>query len=299
MKELELVRLYFYFCECYDKELYCYNQRFSRNSSPKNEKLTDIELLTIYFYCRRYENKQSKTDIHDYAIRYMHKWFPNLTTYKNFCVRLNRLSSVMTALVPMLLESCDFSDIDTEKSLVDSFPIILCSGKRAGKVAPELSDKSYCATKDLYYFGVKIHAVASPRQKKLPFPEFLSVTSASENDLTAIRPILPKLVNRSIIADKAYADTELNDELMINQNTYIYTPVKLVKGEIERVRQFKKAADDLFSTAVSRMRQPIESLFNWINEKTNIQSASKVRATSGLLIHIFGAIAAALLFWLF
>jgi Transposase DDE domain len=299
MKEIELIQLYFYFCDCYNRELRWYNQRFSRNSSPSNEKLSDEELLTLYFYCRRYENKHLKSEIWDFANRYMRSWFPSLPNYANFSTRLNNLSSAMNALVPMLLQSIDFQDINSERSLIDAFPIMLCSGKRQGKVAPELSDKSYCATKGLYYFGVKLHAVAFPRTKKLPFPEFLSITPASENDLTAIRPILPKLVDRAIFADKAYLDHPLNAQLMKDQNTYIYTPVKLVKGDSEALRHFKKAADDLFSTAVSTVRQPIESLFNWINEKTDIQNASKVRANKGLLTHIFGSIASALLFWLF
>jgi hypothetical protein len=76
------------------------------------------------------------------------------------------------------------------------------------------------------------------------------------------------------------------------------TPIKLVKGETQRTRQFKKAADDLFSTAVSSVRQPIESFFNWLIEKTDIQNASKVRSTKGAILHTFGAIAAALTFWI-
>ena len=42
------------------------------------------------------------------------------------------------------------------------------------------------------------------------------------------------------------------------------------------------------------MRQPIESLFNWIEEKTGIQCASKVRSYQGLLVHVFGRLAAAM-----
>ena len=60
-----------------------------------------------------------------------------------------------------------------------------------------------------------------------------------------------------------------------------------------------RGADELFSTAVSTVRQPIESLFNYLIDKTDIQNASKVRASKGLIAHIFGAIAASLLFWLF
>ncbi len=40
----------------------------------------------------------------------------------------------------------------------------------------------------------------------------------------------------------------------------------------------------------------VESLFNWIEEKTGIQRASKVRSYNGLLVHVFGRLAAAM--WL-
>jgi hypothetical protein len=43
------------------------------------------------------------------------------------------------------------------------------------------------------------------------------------------------------------------------------------------------------------MRQPIESLFNWIDEKTGIQRASKVRSYQGLLVHAFSRLAATML----
>ena len=302
MKELELIRLYYYFCERYDSELWSYNQRFSNNSNPCNEKLTDVELLTIYFYCRRHENKHTKSDIYDYANRYLRSWFPDLPAYANFNTRINNMGSAMTALVAIVLEelqNIDNQNIRFDISLIDSLPIMLCSGKRQGAVAPELSEISYCSTKGVWYWGVKLHAVAFRREKKLPMPEFLGVTSASENDLTAIRPILDQLVDRTIFADKAYSDKDLNEKLMENQNTYIYTPVKLIKGESQRTRQFKKAADNLFSTAVSVVRQPIEGLFNRLIEKTNIQKASKVRSSKGLITHVFGSITAALLFWLF
>lgn len=64
------------------------------------------------------------------------------------------------------------------------------------------------------------------------------------------------------------------------------TPVKAVKGQSEAIKQRNKAADDLVSKAVSTARQPIESLFNWLIVKTDIQRASKVRYTKGLLVHV-------------
>ena len=141
--------------------------------------------------------------------------------------------------------------------------------------------------------------VARKVEKTIPLMDFVSITSASENDLTAIRPILHKLKGKAIFADKAYADIPLNKELLTQQNTYIYTPIKLIKGQTEMERQFKKAADSLFSTAVSSVRQPVESLFNWINQKTGLQNASKVRNMNALMLHIFGALATALFHYIF
>ena len=52
-------------------------------------------------------------------------------------------------------------------------------------------------------------------------------------------------------------------------------------------------ADGLYSHAVSFVREPIEALFSWLNEKTNIQRASKCCSTCGLLIHTMGKVAIA------
>ena len=99
MKEIELIRMYYYFCTYYFSDLCWYTQRFSHNHSPGNTKITDEELLTIYFYCRRYENKHLKTEIYDYAKRYLLSWFPNLPAYANFNARINRLSGAFNRII--------------------------------------------------------------------------------------------------------------------------------------------------------------------------------------------------------
>jgi len=105
--------------------------------------------------------------------------------------------------------------------------------------------------------------------------------------------------NRTFFGDKIYHDAPFFENLALNANSNILTPVKGVKGQSEVIKQRDKAANDLFSTAVSTVRQPIESLFNWLIEKTDIQRASKVRSTKGLLVHVFGKIAAAFIFLIF
>lgn len=99
--------------------------------------------------------------------------------------------------------------------------------------------------------------------------------------------------NREIYADKIYSDILFYKETQECKKLSLFTPVKAIKGESPEITKREKVARDLFSTAVSKVRQLIESLFNWLNEKTNIQRAMKVRLTSGLLVHTMGKIAIA------
>jgi hypothetical protein len=45
------------------------------------------------------------------------------------------------------------------------------------------------------------------------------------------------------------------------------TPIKGIKGQTQCEKQHDRAYVDIFSKAVSTVRQPIESLFNWLIEK--------------------------------
>ncbi len=127
----------------------------------------------------------------------------------------------------------------------------------------------------------------------MPFPEQFQLTPASENDLNLFKQAWGEIENRTFFGDKIYHDSQYFKDAENSQNSLMLTPVKAVKGQDAGIRQRDKAANDLFSTAVSRIRQPIESLFNWLIEKTDIQRASKVRSTKGLMAYVFGRLAAA------
>lgn len=90
--------------------------------------------------------------------------------------------------------------------------------------------------------------------------------------------------NGTMFADRAYLDAKWTEELKLRYNITLLTPRKKLLYE-------KVPSGDIFSTYVSSMRQPIESLFNWINVKTGIQNASHVRSMQGLLFHVFSALA--------
>ena len=145
----------------------------------------------------------------------------------------------------------------------------------------------------MYYYGMKLHMVGQRREGTIPFPEMIALTPASDNDLTVFKnECVPYLSGKTVLADKIYSDFSFFNE---SNPVKVLTPHKEIKGEPEVLKQREKAARDLFSQAVSKVRQPIESFFNWLNEKTEIQRASKVRASKGLLVHTFGKLAIALL----
>lgn len=296
VKELKLISIYLYICDIYDSKLKNSCQRFSNNDQPE---FTDQEVMTIYLYVMQVEQRLKIKQIHSFANDYLRPWFPLLHSYEAFNMRVNRLSEAFKHLSESLLYDYCPADCQSDTSLVDSLPIITCSGKRASSVANELTDKGFCSTKSMYYYGLKLHALAFRRPSHLPFPESLIITPASENDLNVQKQYWSSIVNRTFYGDKIYNDEDFFKNMTETNNSIMLTPVKAVKNQPETIVQRDKAANDLFSTAVSRIRQPIEALFNWLIEKTDIQRASKVRSTRGLIVHVFGRIAAAYIFLIF
>ena len=288
-KDDKLVRIYFLICD-YFNELQYYCERFSNNNKPE---FTDQEIMTIYLYVMQHEGHTKIKDIHRFASEYLRGWFPKLGSYQAFNNRLNRLGGAFNRLVEILLTNSVPDDCILNQSVLDSMPIITCSGKRSAKVASEVTDKGYCSTKNMYYFGMKLHMLGFRRDGKLPHPEQILFTPASVNDISVYRQAWAHIENRVFFGDKIYMDHDLNQQMIIEQNSEMYTPVKGVKGMPDIIKQRLKAADDLFSTAVSRIRQPIEAIFNWLIQKVDIQRASKVRSTEGLMIHAFGRLSAA------
>ena len=92
--------------------------------------------------------------------------------------------------------------------------------------------------------------------------------------------------NNAYFGYEIYGNVKFWQDIQRLNNSIMLTPIKDIKGQSELEKQRNKAYNDLFSKAVSSVRQPIESLFNWIIEKTNIQKASKVRSTNGLLTFV-------------
>jgi hypothetical protein len=285
--QFELISLYLLVCKEYSRYLGAYCQRMSNHVELG---ISDEEVLTLYLFGLM-SQQQKLTDIYEYAQRHLKEWFPTLPSYVTFVRRIDRLQDVFIPFIEQLQTCLPVSVQQEVYQLIDSMPIILAQrGRRFNaKVASEIATKNgYCATKKLHYYGVKLHILADYQKGSLPIPRHIGLTSAGVADLKAYEPLTCELRGCNVFADKAY---QTQGKPILEENgVRLHTPVKKKKGE-----KYLDAADQLLSTAISRIRQPIEALFSWLEAKTKIQMASKVRSYAGLMVHVFGRITAAFL----
>ena len=97
----------------------------------------------------------------------------NLPSYQVFNYRLNNLSADFALIFNLLQAKLAAPNFDfSADSLVDSFPAMMKRGKKAKKcqTAQTMANYGYCASKDIYYLGVKLHILAIRRIKRLPLP---------------------------------------------------------------------------------------------------------------------------------
>ena len=199
--KLKLIAMYLHISNMYDDVLKHSCERFSNNNKPE---FTDVEVMTVYLFVMTDMQLFKVKQIHKYAKAHLLSWFPQLPSYVAFNKRINRLSEAFRLLSTSLITEFQPPDCILNTSLLDSMPIITCSGKRKGKVATEITDKGFNSTKGMYYYGLKLHALGFRRPKQLPFPEQFLLTPASENDLNIFKQAWGTIKNRTFFGDKIY-----------------------------------------------------------------------------------------------
>ena len=229
--------------------------------------------------------------IYDYFWHHWREWFPSLPTYQAFNSRLNQLTPAFELLIEQCLKNAGWQIDARNDRLIDSVPVMLARSTRANqsKVAEELANTGFCATKQQYYRGVKLHLIAARRINNLPLPEKIHLSAAAQHDLAALEELSPRLpAGAALFADKAYF-CEKVEKYFKEQGWFLLASYKRKKNEP------KASVPTYYNRFVSAIRQPLESLFNWLIQKTDLQNASRVRSTQGLKVHCYGKLAVACL----
>jgi hypothetical protein len=285
--ENKLIEIYLLVCHLYDmhKELHLQANRNGQDT------LTVPELMTIYLFGQLNGHFKSR-HIYNFIKDYWHSCFPALPSYQAFNRRLNLAENHFHALFDFLLSDLHHkSGAETFDYLIDSMPIMLAKGSRSkrARVAPEIAKCGFSAVKQTNFHGVRLHLIAEKQSHRLPLPARMWITEGNVHDLTALKENIYELPSGiNLFGDKAYADTKVKIELE-NRRINLLTPMKKPKK-----KELSKDQKN-FNKTVSTFRQPIESFFKWLIDKTDIQRASQVRSTEGLLIHCVGKLTFALL----
>ena len=270
---------------------------FLKISPNANSLFSDEETITIYVFGILNDLKNVKS-IFNFTKKFLSHWFPLLPSYEGYLSRLNALNMLFPELTNFLLKKDKFNTTihsSINITLVDSLPIMLTKASRAYKckIANDISSVGYCSSKETYYYGLKLHLIATYKNQKLATPKIVKITKASTHDLTAVKQDLLTQKHTKIFADKAYIDKKTKHNLeMIGSE--LHTPIKLSK-----LKKDLSHDEKVYSKIVSSFRQSIEILFNWLIETSGIQIASKVRSTKGLMVHVFGRFSACLFKYMF
>ena len=218
-----LVRIYLFICSRYRNGLAAVAQRQSNNADPD---FTDEEVLTVYVF-GLIKKRTTISEIHQYAEDHFSDWFPDLPSYQSYNRRLNRLSAVFAPLLEKALSEISCTRIRKETvRIADSMPIMLAKGQRASRASvasDRLASVGYCSSKNTFFHGVKLHIVAQQRDGTLPLLQQAGLTPGSENDLRALRRVLPKIEGGVLCGDKAYCDGPLKERLSEDQDLDLLT----------------------------------------------------------------------------
>jgi len=282
--------MYLLVCHIYDTRSETCFQRLSNNSQPS---FTDQELVTIYLF-GHLQGVFEKKAIHKLIDHYWHHYFPRLPAYQTFSARLNLLEQTFQTIGGYLQKIVAENFEPEIDRIIDSLPVMLAKGGHAysARVARDVSDIGYCASKRMYFHGVRLHTIAQRRFGRIPLPSHVWLREGSCHDLRSVREQEVYLPNSSLIGDKAFPDPTFQTHLK-EQRTTLYAPRKKPKGkELSKTEKY-------YNRLVSKLRQPIESLFNWLIDRTDIQRAGTVRSTQGLMIHCFGKLTFAMFLLVF
>jgi hypothetical protein len=114
--------------------------------------------------CRRYF---SIAEGHAFVREYLRSRFPKLPSYKAYTRRITRLSEVFRAIAEELIGTFRPSACEQDVRPINSSPITTCEEKnRTPKVDTECVAKGYCVAKNLFFYGLRLHALNFKERKR-------------------------------------------------------------------------------------------------------------------------------------
>jgi hypothetical protein len=183
-------------------------------SDDRQSKMTGAEVMTVAVVSALYFRGN-----HDMARRFLkaHGYMRAMLGKSRFNRRVHAIDFDLWQFVLSCLKQSLTKKSASLEYVVDSLPVEVCSNVRSYR-CKSLSGKKYigyCSSKKKYYYGVKVHIIASTSG----IPMEVIITPASTADISALKVMeIDIMAGSTIYADKAYTDYEFEDLLQESAN---------------------------------------------------------------------------------
>ena len=250
-------------------------KRFSRHLQVSFSRLNMICRSWYKLYAPdslKHRRNTDQTKISDSSILAMLIWQAELgiESQRRFCKffaelshsRFNRRSRQLLPLIYLIRHVLNQEvDLSGKILIIDSFPVPVCQPVRnyRVKIFHDMADIGYKATKKVYYYGFKVHAIVSDDGYLLDY----AVTKASVHNAKETTELMANVhpVNHYLLGDEGYLGKDLAFKL--KQMGYkLWTPYR-------KNMQGAKEHNDHQLMAIRRTIESDFSLLSYYNAENN------------------------------
>lgn len=159
-------------------------------------------VITIWLFAHL-EACFEKKKMHQLILKHWRGGFPRLPSYQTFVLRLNRLAPTFQTFGALFSKTLATRQTPEFDYLVDSLPVMLTQHGHSyrARVARDLADIGYCATKKTRLHGLRLHGIAQKRVGRLPLPNQVWLCAASHHDSKAFIEQQPELLATELFGD--------------------------------------------------------------------------------------------------
>jgi hypothetical protein len=211
------------------------------------EVMTTAIISAVQYFCNLEKARKAlKSD----------RYIPNMLSKSQLNRRLHKIENRLWIGIMKRLFS-EFLKHNCEKQfVVDSFPVPACklARKNRSKIYSEKKYLGYCAAKQEYYVGFKLHMITDVNGNPIDFV----MLPASGSDIASFRSMDINLPPNAVIyADKAYNDYKYEDYLVGKKQIHLL-PI--------RKKNSKRKGSPFLEKIRKKKRRIIESAFSCIEK---------------------------------
>lgn len=233
--------------------------RFRRNY--RELKVSDVVIVACML---------ARIDLHEVSESQFHRELiasgiklPERTRYNRRC---RQLTTVLKLIRLWMLKRYQHGPV---YEIIDSAPITLVSARRSNraKVLKGIANKGYNATKQVYYYGFKLHAVMSNEGYIVDW----ELTPASVDDRKVTVELLREAPAKYVLADGGYLSRPQQQFLKQRFGIHLWFPIR------KNMRQSKQVN----SAFLKNKRRHIETCFSNLDKVGHFEHPG-IRTMSGL-----------------